>query len=91
MHSSQRLCVLHCVLLHAGKRINMKKVIGYIASHFRRDKIWLRRSRPDKRRYQVLLACDDSRSMAENGCGGFALEALALICKAMSRCVRGRP
>jgi midasin len=37
----------------AGKRINMRKVIGYIASHFRRDKIWLRRSRPDKRRYQV--------------------------------------
>jgi hypothetical protein len=35
---------------------------------------------------QVLLACDDSRSMAENGCGGFALESLALICKAMSRC-----
>ncbi|GLI68780.1 hypothetical protein VaNZ11_013272, partial [Volvox africanus] len=68
-----------------GKRISMKKVIGYIASHFRRDKIWLRRNRPDKRRYQVLLACDDSRSMAENGCGGFALEALALICKAMSR------
>eukprot|EP00887_Chlorella_sp_A99_P000601 scaffold17.g601.t1 len=36
-----------------GKRINMKKVIGYIASHFRKDKIWLRRTRPDKRRYQV--------------------------------------
>eukprot|EP00198_Chlamydomonas_reinhardtii_P014222 XP_001703559.1 predicted protein [Chlamydomonas reinhardtii] len=41
-----------------GKRINMKKVIGYIASHFRRDKIWLRRNRPDKRRYQVLLALE---------------------------------
>jgi hypothetical protein len=36
-----------------GKRINMKKVIAYIASHFRKDKIWMRRSRPDKRRYQV--------------------------------------
>ncbi|MEW5309892.1 MAG: hypothetical protein WDW38_001738 [Sanguina aurantia] len=68
-----------------GKRINMKKVIGYIASHFRKDKIWMRRTRPDKRRYQVLLAIDDSRSMAENGCAGRALEALALICKAMSR------
>jgi len=31
----------------------MRKVIAYIASHFRKDKIWLRRSRPDKRRYQV--------------------------------------
>lgn len=68
-----------------GKRINMKKVIAYIASHFRKDKIWMRRSRPDKRRYQVLLAVDDSRSMAENGCGGVALESLALLCKAMSR------
>jgi len=68
-----------------GKRINMKKVIAYIASSFRRDKIWLRRTRPDKRRYQVLLAVDDSRSMAENGCGGFALEALTLISRALSR------
>ncbi len=39
----------------AGKRISMRKVIAYIASHFRKDKIWLRRSRPDKRRYQVRL------------------------------------
>ena len=28
---------------------------------------------------------DDSKSMAENGCGTFALEALTLICKAMAR------
>lgn len=34
---------------------------------------------------QVLLAVDDSRSMAECGCGGLALEALTLLCRAMSR------
>jgi midasin len=70
-----------------GKRINMKKVIAYIASHFRKDKIWMRRARPDKRRYQIVLvlAVNDSRSMAENGCGGVALEALAVISKSMSR------
>lgn len=68
-----------------GKRINMKKVIGYIASHFRKDKIWMRRTKPDKRSYQVLIAIDDSRSMAETGCGTFALEAVTLICKAMAR------
>ncbi|KAL0653564.1 hypothetical protein Bca4012_096255 [Brassica carinata] len=37
-----------------GKRINMKKVIPYIASHYRKDKIWLRRTKPNKRDYQVL-------------------------------------
>lgn len=39
----------------SGKRISMKKVIAYIASHYRKDKIWLRRTRPDKRKYQVGL------------------------------------
>ncbi|GJN20771.1 hypothetical protein PR202_gb08189 [Eleusine coracana subsp. coracana] len=38
-----------------GKRINMKKVIPYIASHFRRDKIWLRRTKPNKRNYQLEI------------------------------------
>ena len=39
----------------SGKRISMRKVVAYIASHFRKDKIWLRRTRPDKRQYQVPL------------------------------------
>ena len=37
----------------SGKRISMRKVVAYIASNFRKDKIWLRRTRPDKRQYQV--------------------------------------
>jgi len=69
----------------SGKRINMKRVINYIASNFRKDKIWMRRSIPDKRRYQVVLAIDNSKSMAETECGFFALEAMSLICSAMSK------
>lgn len=68
-----------------GKRINMKKVIPYIASQFKKDKIWLRRTRPHKRHYQVLLAIDDSESMKQNHAGGTALEALALISAALTR------
>lgn len=68
-----------------GKRINMKKVIPYIASHYRKDKIWLRRTRPNKRDYQVVLAIDDSRSMQENHCGNFAIEALVTVCSAMAQ------
>lgn len=33
----------------------------------------------------MVVAVDDSRSMAETGTGGFALEALTLICRAMAR------
>ena len=40
----------------SGKRLAMRKVIAYIASHFRKDKIWLRRTRPDQRTYQVRTA-----------------------------------
>ncbi|KAL2649174.1 hypothetical protein R1flu_017302 [Riccia fluitans] len=69
----------------SGKRINMKKVIPYIASQFRKDKIWLRRTKPNKRQYQVVLAIDDSRSMSESRCGHMALEALITISRAMSQ------
>ncbi|UPR03955.1 midasin [Chloropicon primus] len=68
-----------------GKRLNIRKLIPYIASNFKKDKIWLRRTQPDKRKYQVLLAVDDSRSMIENKCEKFALDSVALLCNAMSR------
>ncbi|KAL3690583.1 hypothetical protein R1sor_016892 [Riccia sorocarpa] len=74
----------------SGKRINMKKVIPYIASQFRKDKIWLRRTKPNKRQYQVVVAIDDSRSMAESHCGHMALEALITICRAMSQAEIGQ-
>eukprot|EP00644_Phytophthora_capsici_P001913 jgi/Phyca11/564424/estExt2_Genewise1.C_PHYCAscaffold_140610 len=63
----------------------MRKVIPYIASQFRKDKIWLRRTRPSKRQYQVMLAIDDSESMADNHAGRLALEALATLCKGMTQ------
>ncbi|XP_048323691.2 midasin isoform X2 [Ziziphus jujuba] len=72
-----------------GKRISMKKVIPYIASNYRKDKIWLRRTRPNKRDYQVVIAVDDSRSMSESGCGGVAIEALVTVCRAMSQLEMG--
>lgn len=49
-----------------GKRLNMRKVIPYIASQFRKDKIWLRRTKPSKREYHICLAVDDSSSMVDN-------------------------
>lgn len=50
--------VAYCVILF--------QVIPYIASQFRKDKIWLRRTKPSKREYQIVLAIDDSSSMADN-------------------------
>lgn len=67
-----------------GKRINMKKVIPYIASHFRKDKIWLRRTKPSKRDYQILLAVDDSSSMLDNHSKQLAFESLAVIANGLS-------
>jgi midasin len=69
----------------SGKRINMKKVIPYIASQFKKDKIWLRRTKPHKRAYQIMVAIDDSKSMANNHSGQIACEALATIAAAMAR------
>lgn len=67
-----------------GRRINMRKVIPYIASQFRKDKIWLRRTKPSKRDYQIVLAIDDSSSMADNHSKELAFESVSLISKALS-------
>lgn len=44
-----------------GRRINMRKIVPYVASEFRKDKIWLRRTMPSKREYRIIIAIDDSR------------------------------
>jgi midasin len=67
-----------------GKRLNIKRIIPYIASQYKRDKIWMRRSVPSKRAYQIMLAVDDSKSMGESGSGELAFETLALVSKSLS-------
>ncbi|XP_062980947.1 midasin [Elgaria multicarinata webbii] len=67
-----------------GKRLNMRKVIPYIASQFRKDKIWLRRTKPSKRQYQICLALDDSASMIDNHSKQLAYESLAVIGNALT-------
>uniref|UniRef100_A0A8C4L875 Midasin n=1 Tax=Equus asinus asinus TaxID=83772 RepID=A0A8C4L875_EQUAS len=67
-----------------GKRLNMRKVIPYIASQFRKDKIWLRRTKPSKRHYQICLAIDDSSSMVDNHTKQLAFESLAVIGNALT-------
>ena len=67
-----------------GKRLNMKRIIPYIASQYKRDKIWMRRSIPLKRNYQIMLAVDDSKSMHESGSGQLAFETLALVSRSLS-------
>ncbi|RLU23785.1 hypothetical protein DMN91_003993 [Ooceraea biroi] len=67
-----------------GKRINMRKIIPYIASQFRKDKIWLRRTKPSKRDYQIIIAVDDSSSVSNNKSKEMIFESLALISKAMT-------
>ena len=67
-----------------GKRLNMRKVITYIASDFRKDKIWLRRSKPSKRQYRILIAVDHSKSMDDNQSKMMAFDSLHMLDKAFS-------
>jgi midasin len=67
-----------------GKRLNIKRIIPYIASNFKRDKIWMRRSVPSKRNYQIMIAVDDSKSMSESGADVLAFETLALLTRSLA-------
>ncbi|WVW78385.1 hypothetical protein I302_100339 [Kwoniella bestiolae CBS 10118] len=68
-----------------GKRLNMRKIIPYIASEYTKDKIWLRRTKPSKREYQVLLSLDDSKSMFESSSIDLAYQTLALVSQSMNK------
>lgn len=72
-----------------GKRLNMKRIIPYIASQFRKDKIWLRRTKPSKRQYQIMIALDDSKSMSESKCVKLAFESLCLVSKTLTQLESG--
>eukprot|EP00911_Craspedida_sp_UC1_P001751 UC1_evm2s1334 len=94
-HLAQSLCEHLRLILEAtkaakmrgdyrtGKRLNMRKIIPYIASQFRKDKIWLRRTKPSKREYQVMVAIDNSVSMARDK--ELALEAVCVLTTALTR------
>ncbi|AOA61441.1 Dynein-related AAA-type ATPase [Komagataella phaffii CBS 7435] len=72
-----------------GKRLNMKRIIPYIASQFRKDKIWLRRTKPSKRQHQIMIAVDDSKSMSESKSVELAFHSIALVAKALTQLESG--
>jgi hypothetical protein len=73
-----------------GKRLNMRKVISYVASNYRKDKIWLRRANPNQRDYEIVLAIDDSLSMSEKNVGYLALESLLTLALALTKLEVGK-
>ncbi|MBW0467712.1 hypothetical protein O181_007427 [Austropuccinia psidii MF-1] len=68
-----------------GKRLNMRKLVSYLASDYTKDRIWLRRTKPAQRDYQIMLVVDDSKSMADARCAHLAFQTLALVMTALSR------
>ncbi|KAL2693850.1 hypothetical protein Neosp_000416 [[Neocosmospora] mangrovei] len=73
-----------------GKRLNIKRIIPYIASSYKRDKIWMRRSMPTKRTYQILLCVDDSKSMGESSSGTLAMESLVMVSRSLTMLEAGQ-
>lgn len=74
-----------------GKRLNMRRVIAWVASEYTKDRIWLRRVKPSARAYQVLLAVDDSASMRGSGGGAvhLAYQTVVLVAQALGRLEAG--
>lgn len=76
----------------SGKRLNMRKVVGWVASEYTKDRIWMRRVKPSGREYQVLLAVDDSASMRNGGDSGssggavhLAYQTVVLVVQALGK------
>lgn len=66
------------------------QIIPYIASQFRKDKIWLRRTKPAQRDYKITIAIDDSKSMDYNNSKELTLQAISLVSQALTLLESGR-
>lgn len=66
-----------------GKKLNLKKIIPFIASNYRKDRIWLRRTEPSERNYYVMIGLDDTKSMHYGGVGEEALKGTLAISMAL--------
>ena len=68
-----------------GKKLNMKKIISFIASNYRQDKIWLRRTLPYNRDYYITISIDNSLSMKQNNIGYYALQSMLILIKSLQK------
>ena len=62
----------------------MRKIVAFVASNFRKDKIWLHRTRPSRRECEVVVAVDNSSSMADAGVRRMAFMAVATLMQGLS-------
>uniref|UniRef100_A0AC34QRE3 Midasin n=1 Tax=Panagrolaimus sp. JU765 TaxID=591449 RepID=A0AC34QRE3_9BILA len=65
-----------------GKRLNMRRLVSYIASDYRKNRIWLRRTKKQQRNFQIMIAIDDSGSMGDNRMDEITCQSVCLIEKA---------
>ena len=63
----------------------MKKIISFIASNYRQDKIWLRRTLPYNRDYYITISIDNSLSMKQNNIGYYALQSMLILVKSLQK------
>ena len=68
-----------------GKRLNMKKIISFIASNYRQDKIWLRRTLPFNKDYYITISIDNSLSMKFNNIGYYAIQTLIILVNSLQK------
>ncbi|KAH9410867.1 AAA domain-containing protein [Ordospora pajunii] len=68
----------------SGKKLNMKRLVPYIASGFRRDRIWMKRQKSEKREYVLRLFVDNSKSMYNQEMVDMLLSLYSKISKSFS-------
>ncbi|ANQ06647.1 Uncharacterized protein PCOAH_00007910 [Plasmodium coatneyi] len=74
----------------SGKKLNIKKLVNYFASDFRNNKIWKRRTKLNKRDYNIVIAIDNTKSMQINNIQKITLNAIFLVARAFEKLQVGR-
>ncbi|KAI5184811.1 midasin [Nematocida homosporus] len=51
----------------SGRRLNMKRIVSYVASNGQKNRIWMRKTKTQGREYLIRIFVDNSGSIKNNG------------------------
>lgn len=68
----------------SGKKLSLRRVLAFVASSQRDNRLWLRRRRPRGLQYRVLVGIDCSKSMQQLNAAASAMEAVVLLAQAFN-------
>lgn len=67
----------------SGRRLNMKRIVSYVASDGQKNRIWMRKTKKQGREYLIRIFVDNSGSIKNNGLVAPLVRSMSVLCNSL--------